>query len=140
MRESCGGWQQPAAGFHARSHKLQPCNVGVFSSMKAAYHEQVEQKYRRGAGTVGKEHFKLPYSEARMKALSHPAPPISSLVSPLPACYEAQQRRPIAATCRRLAFCRSSSAPLTIGTTTIALLSVLVIISSRMHIAAEAST
>jgi hypothetical protein len=52
------------------SHKLQPCDVGVFGPLKTAYREQVEQQFRRGAGTVGKEHFTRMYSNARDKALS----------------------------------------------------------------------
>jgi DDE superfamily endonuclease len=39
------------------SHKLQPCDVGVFGPLKTAYREQVEQLYRGGANTVGKQHF-----------------------------------------------------------------------------------
>jgi hypothetical protein len=52
------------------SHKLQPCDVGVFGPLKTAYREQVEQQFRRGAGAVGKEHFTRMYSNARDKALS----------------------------------------------------------------------
>jgi len=52
------------------SHKLQPCDVGVFGPLKTAYREQVEQQFRRGAGAVGKEHFTRMYSNARNKALS----------------------------------------------------------------------
>lgn len=47
------------------SHKLQPCDVGVFSPLKTAYREQVEQLYRGGANTVGKEHFTSLYGPAR---------------------------------------------------------------------------
>ena len=39
------------------SHKLQPCDVGVFAPLKVAYRDQVERLYRGGANTVGKEHF-----------------------------------------------------------------------------------
>jgi hypothetical protein len=52
------------------SHKLQPLDVGVFGPLKAAYREQVEQLYRGGAGTVGKQHFTLLYSRARQTALT----------------------------------------------------------------------
>ena len=52
------------------SHKLQPCDIGVFSPLKAAYRDQVEQLYRGGANTVGKEHFTSLYSPARDKALT----------------------------------------------------------------------
>lgn len=47
------------------SHKLQPCDVGVFAPLKAAYRDQVERLYRGGADTVGKEHFTTLYSPAR---------------------------------------------------------------------------
>ena len=47
------------------SHKLQPCNVSVFSPLKAAYREQVEQLYRGGANTIGKAQFLLLYRRAR---------------------------------------------------------------------------
>jgi hypothetical protein len=52
------------------SHKLQPCDVGVFSPLKAAYRDQAERLYRGGANTVGKEHFTRLYSSAREKALT----------------------------------------------------------------------
>ena len=39
------------------SHKLQPCDVGVFGLLKAAYREDIERLYRGGADTVGKQHF-----------------------------------------------------------------------------------
>lgn len=52
------------------SHKLQPCNIGVFGSLKAAYREQVERLYRGGANTVGKEHFTSLYSPGRETALT----------------------------------------------------------------------
>jgi DDE superfamily endonuclease len=47
------------------SHKLQPCDVGVFGPLKTAYREQVERLYREGANTVGKQHFTSLYSRAR---------------------------------------------------------------------------
>lgn len=52
------------------SHQLQPCDVGVFAPLKAAYREQVEKLYRGGANTVGKQHFTLLYSRAREQALT----------------------------------------------------------------------
>jgi DDE superfamily endonuclease len=52
------------------SHKLQPCDVGVFGPLKAAYHEEVERLYRGGANTVGKQHFTALYSPARERALT----------------------------------------------------------------------
>jgi hypothetical protein len=53
------------------SHKLQPCDVGVFGPLKAAYRDEVEKLYRGGANTVTKEHFTSLYSLAREKALTH---------------------------------------------------------------------
>jgi hypothetical protein len=47
------------------SHKLQPCDIGVFGPLKTAYREQVERWYRGGANTVGKQHFTSLYSRAR---------------------------------------------------------------------------
>ncbi|KAF2180438.1 DDE-domain-containing protein, partial [Zopfia rhizophila CBS 207.26] len=52
------------------SHKLQPCDVGVFGPLKAAYREQVEKLYRGGANIVGKQHFTSLYSRAREQALT----------------------------------------------------------------------
>jgi hypothetical protein len=52
------------------SHKLQPCDVGVFAPLKAAYRDEVERLYRGGANTIGKEHFTYLYSPAREKALT----------------------------------------------------------------------
>jgi hypothetical protein len=52
------------------SHKLQPCDVGAFGPLKAAYREQVEKLYRGGANTVGKQHFTSLYSRAREQALT----------------------------------------------------------------------
>lgn len=52
------------------SHKLQPCDVGVFGPLKMAYREQVEQLYRGGANTVGKQHFTLLYGRAREAAFT----------------------------------------------------------------------
>jgi hypothetical protein len=52
------------------SHKLQPCDVGVFGSLKIAYREEVERLYRGGANMIGKQHFTLLYDRARRKALN----------------------------------------------------------------------
>jgi len=52
------------------SHKLQPCDVGVFAPLKAAYRDQAERLYRGGANTVGKEHFISLYSPARERAFT----------------------------------------------------------------------
>ena len=52
------------------SHKLQPCDIGVFGPLKAAYRDQVERLYRGGEDIVGKEHFTSLYSPARERALT----------------------------------------------------------------------
>ena len=52
------------------SHKLQPCDVAVFSPLKTAYREQVERMERGGVNTIGKQHFTYLYSPARQKALT----------------------------------------------------------------------
>jgi hypothetical protein len=52
------------------SHKLQPCNVGPFAPLKAAYRERVERLFQGGTNTVGKEHFTSLYSFAREKAFT----------------------------------------------------------------------
>jgi len=52
------------------SHKLQPCDVAIFSSLKAAYREQVERMERGGVNSIGKQHFTYLYSPAREKALT----------------------------------------------------------------------
>jgi hypothetical protein len=44
------------------SHHLQPCDVGIFGPLEIAYREQVENLYRGGANTVGKQHFTYLYS------------------------------------------------------------------------------
>jgi hypothetical protein len=51
------------------SHKLQPCDVGVFAPLKAAYRDEAERLYRV-TNTVGKEHFTSLYSPAREKAFT----------------------------------------------------------------------
>lgn len=52
------------------SHKLQPCDVSVFSSLKTAYREQVERLERGCVGSIGKEHFTYLYGPARTKAFT----------------------------------------------------------------------
>ena len=52
------------------SHKLQPCDVGVFAPLKTAYRDQVERLNQGGVDIVGKEHFTSLYSPAREKALT----------------------------------------------------------------------
>ena len=52
------------------SNKLQPCDVAVFSPLKAAYREQVERMERGGVNTIGKQHFTYLYSPARERALT----------------------------------------------------------------------
>jgi hypothetical protein len=52
------------------SHKLQPCDVSVFSPLKTAYREQVEHLERRGANAVNREHFVLLHRRAREVALT----------------------------------------------------------------------
>ena len=52
------------------SHKLQPCDVGAFASLKTAYRDEVERLNRGGLDTVGKEHFTSLYKPARERALT----------------------------------------------------------------------
>ena len=52
------------------SHKLQPCDISVFGPLKTAYRQQVEQLYRGGANTIGKQHFTLLYRRAREAAFT----------------------------------------------------------------------
>ena len=52
------------------SHKLQPCDVGVFAPLKAAYRDKAERLYQGGASIVGKEHFTSLYTSARNKAFT----------------------------------------------------------------------
>jgi hypothetical protein len=51
------------------SHKLQPCDISVFSPLKTAYRDQVERLERGCVGTIGKEHFVYLYSPARDQVL-----------------------------------------------------------------------
>ena len=52
------------------SHKLQPCDVAVFASLKTAYHEQVDRLERGGVNTIGKQHFTSLFSPARERAFT----------------------------------------------------------------------
>jgi hypothetical protein len=52
------------------SHKLQPCDLGVFAPLKAAYRDEAERLFQGGANTVGKQHFTSLYSPAREKAFT----------------------------------------------------------------------
>lgn len=52
------------------SHKLHPCNIGVFGPQKAVYREEVEGLHRGGSGTAGKQHFTSLYSPARDRSLT----------------------------------------------------------------------
>ncbi|KAF2181140.1 DDE-domain-containing protein, partial [Zopfia rhizophila CBS 207.26] len=52
------------------SHKLHPCDVGVFGPLKAAYRQQVERLYRGGANIVGKQYFTSLYSSAHEQVLN----------------------------------------------------------------------
>jgi hypothetical protein len=52
------------------SHKLQPCDVGVFSPLKTAYRAQVEQACRAGVSNIGKPHFTFLYDRARKEAFT----------------------------------------------------------------------
>lgn len=52
------------------SHKLQPCDVGVFAPLKEAYRDQVDRLCRAGTNTVGKQHFTALYSPARERAFT----------------------------------------------------------------------
>jgi hypothetical protein len=52
------------------SHKLQPCDVGIFGPLKSAYRAQVEQACRAGVGIIGKPHFTYLYDRARKEAFT----------------------------------------------------------------------
>jgi hypothetical protein len=52
------------------SHKLQPCDVGVFVPLKAAYRNEADRLFRGGANTVGKQYFTSLYSPARERAFT----------------------------------------------------------------------
>lgn len=52
------------------SHKLQPCDVGVFAPLKGAYRDEADRMFQGGANTIGKQHFTSLYSRAREKAFT----------------------------------------------------------------------
>ena len=52
------------------SYKLQPYDIAVFTLLKAAYRDQVEQLERGGIGTIGKQHFTYLYNSARERAFT----------------------------------------------------------------------
>ena len=71
------------------SHKLQPCDVGVFAPLKTAYRDEVERLYRGGLDTVGKEHFTSLYKRARERTI---AKKTSWLDGPQLVCFRSTQR------------------------------------------------
>jgi septum formation inhibitor MinC len=52
------------------SHKLQPCDISVFASLKTAYRDQVDQLERGGVNTIGKQHFTSLFSPTRQIAFT----------------------------------------------------------------------
>jgi hypothetical protein len=52
------------------THKLQPCDVGVFAPLKDAYRDEVDRLFRGGTNIIGKEHFTSVYSLARERAFT----------------------------------------------------------------------
>ena len=52
------------------SHKLQPCDVGLFGLLKIYYREEVERLYRGGSQHIGKPHFTQLYDQARQRAFT----------------------------------------------------------------------
>jgi hypothetical protein len=52
------------------SHKTQPCDVGPFGPLKAAYRHKAEQLFRGGSNMIGKQHFTLLYERARNVAFT----------------------------------------------------------------------
>ncbi|KAL6169814.1 hypothetical protein ACJQWK_04809 [Exserohilum turcicum] len=52
------------------SHKLQPCDIGVFGPLKTAYRDEVERLCRGGLEAVSKEHFTSVYKPARETAIT----------------------------------------------------------------------
>jgi hypothetical protein len=52
------------------SHKLQPCDLTVFPSLKEAYREEADQLYQGGERTINNEHFVYMYAPAREKAFT----------------------------------------------------------------------
>ena len=52
------------------SHKLQPCDVGIFGPLKTAYRDGVDRLNRGGIDTVNKQHFTSLYKPARETAMT----------------------------------------------------------------------
>jgi hypothetical protein len=52
------------------SHKLQPCDVGVFGPLKQRYREGAERLYQGGSNVIGMQHFTKLYDQARSKAFT----------------------------------------------------------------------
>jgi hypothetical protein len=52
------------------SHKLQPCDVGVFAPLKSSYRERAERLWQAGTNKIGLEHFTSLYSPARESAFT----------------------------------------------------------------------
>ncbi len=52
------------------THKVQPCDVGVFAPLKTYYRQQVDELCRGGVVTIGKQHFIEMYSKSRAEALT----------------------------------------------------------------------
>lgn len=52
------------------THKVQPCDIGVFAPLKTYYGEEVDEFCRGGVIVIGKQHFTEMYSKARDKALT----------------------------------------------------------------------
>ena len=51
-------------------HKLQSCDVEIFSSLKTVYRDEVERLYREELDTLDKKHFTSLYKPARKRALN----------------------------------------------------------------------
>ena len=71
------------------SHRLQPCDIGVFGLLKAAYREKVERLYRGGADTIGKQHFTFLYG---LHGRGRPHPEILRQVGQWPACSRSTRK------------------------------------------------
>jgi hypothetical protein len=52
------------------SYKLQPCNIGVFVSLKEAYCNKADRLFQGGVNTISKQHFISLYSPAREKVFT----------------------------------------------------------------------
>ena len=59
-------WHNPSY----TSHKLQPCDVGLFAPLKTAYLDEVERLYWEGLDTINKEHFISLYEPARERTIT----------------------------------------------------------------------